>query len=158
MQKTTPFINHQPSQRAGADPDPVWIGSKWMLVFLKVSFTPGTPPHTIYFSPRFSLNVSRRTARSLFEIGRLFSLFSCLFLTCLLIFLLLLMNGNVLPNLGLIFPCSVCAGNVTWRGKSVPCCTCFKWVQLRCSPLFYSRFKTLSSSLQCNFCPTIFKV
>ena len=51
------------------------------------------------FSPRFSLNVSRRTARSLFEIGRLFSLFSCLFLACVLIFLLLLMKATFILTL-----------------------------------------------------------
>ena len=53
--------------------------------------------------------------------------FSCLSLAllCLLI-LLLLMSGNIHPNPGPIFLCSVCAGNVTWRGKSVQCCTCFK--------------------------------
>ena len=45
------------------------------------------------------------------------------------------MSGNVHPNPGPIFPCSVCAGNVTWRGKSVQCCTCSKWVHLRCSQL-----------------------
>ena len=38
------------------------------------------------------------------------------------------MSGNVHPNPGPIFPCSVCAGNVTWRGKSVQCCTCSKRV------------------------------
>ena len=37
------------------------------------------------------------------------------------------MSGNVHPNPGLIFPCSVCTGNVTWRGKSVQCCTCSKF-------------------------------
>ena len=34
------------------------------------------------------------------------------------------------PNPVPIFPCSVYAGNVTWRGKSVQCCTCSKWVHL----------------------------
>ena len=38
-------------------------------------------------------------------------------LLCFLILLLLLMSGNVHPNPGIIFPCSVCAGNVTWRGQ-----------------------------------------
>ena len=56
------------------------------------------------------------------------------------------MSGNVHPNPGPIFPCSVCAGNVTWRGKSVQCCTCSKWVQLRCSRLFLSKFRALGSS------------
>ena len=44
------------------------------------------------------------------------------------------MSSNVCPNPGPIFPCSVCAGNVAWRGKSVQCCTCSKLVQLRYSP------------------------
>ena len=69
------------------------------------------------------LNECRRAAHSFFKIGRLFSpfLFSCpsLALLHLLIFLLLLMSENVYPNLGPIFPCSVCAGNMTWWGKSV---------------------------------------
>ena len=75
-------------------------------------------------------------------------LLSCptLALLRLLILLLLLMNGNVHPNPGPIFPCSVCAGNVTWRGKSVQCCTCSKWVHLRCSQLSLSNFRALGSS------------
>ena len=56
------------------------------------------------------------------------------------------MSGNVHPNPGPIFPCSVCAGNVTWWGKSVQCCTCFKWVHLRCSQLSLSKFRALGSS------------
>ena len=61
--------------------------------------------------------------------------------------LLLLMSGNVHPNPGSIFPCSVCAGNVTWRGKSVQWCTCFKWVHLKCSQLFLFKFRTLQLPL-----------
>ena len=53
---------------------------------------------------------------------------------------------KVYPNPGPIFPCSVCAGNVTRRGRSVQCCTCSKWVHLRCSLLFFSQFRTLGSS------------
>ena len=56
------------------------------------------------------------------------------------------MSGNVHPNPGPIFSCSVCAGNVTWRGKSVLCCTCSKWVHLRCSQLSLSKFRALGSS------------
>ena len=82
------------------------------------------------FSTCRHLNDRRRAAHSFFKIGRLFSLFlfSCpsLALLHLLILLLLLMSSNGHPNPGPIFPCSVCAGNVTWRGKSVQCCTCFK--------------------------------
>ena len=56
------------------------------------------------------------------------------------------MSSNVHPNPGPIFPCSVCAGNVTWRGKSVQCCTCSKWVYLRCSQLSLFNFRALGSS------------
>ena len=96
------------------------------------------------------LNDRRRAAHSIFKIGRLFSLFlfSCpsLALLCLLIFLFLLMSGNVHPNPGPIFSCSVCAGYVTWRGKSVQCCTCSKSVHQRCSQLSFSKFRALGSS------------
>ena len=56
------------------------------------------------------------------------------------------MSGDVHPNTGPTFPCSVCAENVTWRGKSVQCCACFKWVHLRCSQLSLSKFRALGSS------------
>ena len=96
------------------------------------------------------LNDRRKAARSFFKIGRLFSLFlfSCpsLALLRLLILLLFLMSGNVHPNPGPIFPCSVCAGNVTWRDKSVQCCACSKWVHLRCSQFFLSKFRALGSN------------
>ena len=94
------------------------------------------------------LNDRRRAAHSFFKIGRLFSfLFSCpsLALLRLLILLLLLMSGNVHPNSGPIFPCSVCTGNVTWRGKSGQCCACSKWVHLRCLQLSLSKFRALGS-------------
>ena len=75
-------------------------------------------------------------------------LFSCLFLSrlLLLILLLLLMSGDVHPHPGPIFPCSVSAGNVTWWGRSLQCCTCSKWDHLRCSLLSVTKFKTLGSS------------
>ena len=49
--------------------------------------------------------------------------------------LMMIMIGNIHPNPGPVFPCSVSAGNVTWRGRSVQCCTCSKWVHLTCSLL-----------------------
>ena len=102
------------------------------------------------FSLCCPLNDRRRAEHSIYKIGHLFSLFpfSCptLALFRLLILLLLLMSGNVHPNPGPIFPCSVYAGNVTWRGKSVLCCTWSKWVHLRCSQLFLSKFRALGSS------------
>ena len=102
------------------------------------------------FSLCCTLNDRRRAAHSFFKIGRLFSLFlfssPSLALLRPLILLLLLMSGNVHPNPGPIFPCSVCTGNVTWRGKSVQCCAYSKWVHLRCSQLFLSKFRALGSS------------
>ena len=109
------------------------------------------------FSLCCPLNDRRRAAHSICKIGRLFSLFLFLFscptlaLLRLLILLLLLMSGNVHPNPGPIFPCSVCAGNVTWRGKSVQCCACSKWIHLRCSQLSLSRFRALGSSHSWSF-------
>ena len=100
------------------------------------------------FSLCCPVNDRRRAAYSFLKIGCLFSLplFSCLSLARLrLLLLLLLMSGNVQPNPGLIFPCSVCDGNVTWRGKSVQFCICSKWVHLRCSQLSFSKFRTLDS-------------
>ena len=93
------------------------------------------------------LNDRSRAAQIFFKIGCLFSIFSCLYLARLrpLNLLLLLMSGNVHSNPGPIFPCSMCAGNVTWRDKSVQCCTCSKWVHLRCSQLSLSKYRTLGS-------------
>ena len=137
--------NQQPPQRGGAVPNPVWVGLKWLLVFPGVPVTPRTPFTQTIFLPCSPLNDRRRVALSLFKIG-LSSLFSCLSLARLLILLLLLISGNVHPNLCPVFPCSVCAGNVTWRGRYVQCCTCCKWVHLKCSLLSFSRFRTLGSS------------
>ena len=106
--------------------------------------------HPYIFSLCCSLNDSRMAGHSIYKIGRLFPPFPLfcptLALLRLLILLLLLISGNVHPNPGPIFPCSVCAGNVTWRGKSVLCYTCSKWIHLRCSQLSLSKFRALGSS------------
>ena len=106
---------------------------------------PGHCPSFFHYAAPCTTAEGQRTG-----IGCLFSLFlfSCPSLArlCLLICLLLLMSGNVHPNPGSIFPCSVCAGNVTWRGKSVQCCTCFNWVHLGYSQLSLFKFKALDSS------------
>ena len=72
-----------------------------------------------------------------------------------LILLLLLMSGNVHPNPGPIFPCSLCAEYVTWRGKSAQCCICSKWVHLRCSQLSLSKFRALGSSHSWSATPAV---
>ena len=64
----------------------------------------------------------------------------------LLILLLLLMSCNVYPNHGPVFSCQVCTESITWLGRLVQCCTCSKWVHLKCSLLSFSKFKTLGSS------------
>ena len=40
-----------------------------------------------------------------------------------------------------------------WRSRSVQCCTCSKWVHLKCSLLFFFRFRTLGSSHSRSFPP-----
>ena len=98
-------------------PNQVWVGSKWLLPFLRVPVTPGTSfPQAFFFSLCCPLNDRRRAAHSFFKNGRLSSLARL----CLLI-LLLLMSGNVHTNPGPIFPCSVCAKYVTWQVRSVQC-------------------------------------
>ena len=128
-------------------PAPFGLGRNGCWPF-RGSQLPQTLP--FIFSLCCPLNDRRRAAQSFFKIGRLFSLFlfsyPSLALLRLLILLLLLMSGNVHPNPGPIFPCSVCTGNVTWRGKSVQCCACSKWVHLRCSQLSLSQFRALGSS------------
>ena len=126
-------------------PTPFGLGQNGFWISLGSQLPRALP---FIFSLCCPLNDRRKTAHSFLKIGRLFSLFSCTSLTRLglLILLLLLMSGNVHPNSGPIFPCSVCAGNVTWRGKSVQCCTCSKWVHLRCSQLSLSKFRPLGSS------------
>ena len=42
-QTATICTNQQPPQRGGAVPDPVWVGSKWLLASSRVPVTPGTP-------------------------------------------------------------------------------------------------------------------
>ena len=124
---------------------PIWVGSKWLLASPRVPVTLGTLVEQTIFLPCCPLNDRRRAARSFFKIGRLFSLFSSLSPASLHL-LILLMSSHAHFNFGLVFSCSVCAGNVTWRGKSVQCRIYSKWVHLRYSLLSLSKNKTLGSS------------
>ena len=122
----------------------------WVEMAVGLPEGPSYPRHssrTNHFLPCCPLNDRRRAARSFFKIGRLSSPFSFHYLARpgFLILLPLLIKGNVRPNPGSIFPCSVSAGNVAWRGRSVQCCTCSKWVHLRCS-LLSTKFRILDSS------------
>ena len=134
---------------------PFGLGRNGCWAFRGSSY-PGHSPFT--FSLCCPLNDRRRAAHSFFKIGHLFplSLFSYPSLARfrLLILLLLLMSGNIYTSPGPIFPCSVCIGNVTLRGKSVQCCTCSKWVHLRCLQLSLSKFRILDSSRSrsCSCC------
>ena len=131
-----------------------WCGPRprlgWVEMAVGLPEGPSYPGSPLHFFAMLPLNDRRRAAHSFFKIGRLFSLFlfSCPYLALLrpLILLLLLMSGNFYPNPGPIFPCSVCAGNVTWWGKSVQCCACSKWVHLKCSQLSLSKFRALGNS------------
>ena len=110
----------------------------WLQVTVGFSKGPRYPAFTHepnMFSWYYTLNDRRRTASTLSKIGIPFflPLPSCLFLSCFLILLILLMRGKVYPNPGPIFFFFVYVVDVTWRGWSVQCCTCSKLVYLRCT-------------------------
>ena len=135
---------------------PPFLGWFKMAVGL-LRVTPGTPLTQTMLLLCCPLNNCKRTACSLFEICHMSSIIFCLSLArvCLLILLLLLMSGNIHPNPGFNFPCSLCTGNVTWWDRSVQCYTCSKWVHLKCS-LLSSRFRTLGSSHSWSWPPAAF--
>ena len=122
------YTNQLLPQLSGVIPDPVWVGSKWLL---------GLPWALPSHKPCCPLNDCRRAACSFFEIGC--CLFSCSSLSSH-------SSHNVHPNPGPVFPCSVCTKNVTWRSRSVQCC--------KCSLLSFSKFRTLgcSHSWSCLLC------
>ena len=75
-QANMPYLhNKQPPQRGGAIPDPVWIGSKWLLIFPRVPVTLGTQLAQTIFLSCCPLNDRRRAAHSFYTIGHLS--FSC---------------------------------------------------------------------------------
>ena len=102
--------NQQPPQHGGAVPDPVWVGSKWLLNFPRVPVTTGTllEPFFLLCSP---LNDAEGQHTASLKSVACFLLFHAL---PRLLILLLLVSGNVHLNPGPIFPCSVFAANVTW--------------------------------------------
>ena len=127
-----------------------WPRLGWIEMAVGLPGGPSYPGHSpLFFRYAAPLNDRKRAAHSSFKIGRLFSLFlfpsPSLALLRFLILLLLLISGNVHPNPGPIFPCSVCAGNVTWRGKSGQCCACSKWIHQRCSQFSFSNSELLAA-------------
>ena len=49
--QTIATITPQPPQRGGAVPNPIWVGSKWLLAFPRVPATPGTSLHFFAMLP-----------------------------------------------------------------------------------------------------------
>ena len=110
--------------------------TKRLLAFPRVPDTPCTPLTQIIFLPCCPFNGRRRQhAASLKSIDCLLSSYHPRLLV------LFLMRSNVYPNPGPILPCLMCDENVTWRIRSVQCCTCSKWVYLRCSLLSFLDIK-----------------
>ena len=74
----------------------------------------------------------------------------------ILIFMLLLISGDIHPNPGPIDPCSVCSRRVTWGNRSVQCTNCSLWVHLPCSGLSPADFRKISPghSWTCPMCPS----
>ena len=74
----------------------------------------------------------------------------------ILIFMLLLISGDINPNPGPIDPCSVCSRRVTWGNISVQCTNCSLWVHLSCSSLSPADFCKISPghSWTCPMCPS----
>ena len=127
----------------------VWVGSKWLLAFLKVPVTPRT--HLAHFLPCCPLNDRRRVAHSFFKIGCQSPL-SC---------------RSSSPHSSLSFDERQRSSQLWYHfsllsvrrkfdlaGRSAQCCTCSKWICLRCSLLFLRKFKTLRSSHFWSCVPT----
>ena len=72
------------------------------------------------------------------------------------LFLLLQMSGDVDPNPGLatMYPCPVCARNITSRGVSYQCNRCSGWVHAKCSGLLNAVQYRRSSDWACGPCST----
>ena len=94
-------------------------------------------PHPIIFLPCYPLNDRRKAAH---KTGRLSLLLLPLFRPYSYSpFSPDQRLSNIHPNPGLAFFSSLCAENVIWKGMLVQCCTCSKWVHLRCSRHSYRR-------------------
>ena len=74
----------------------------------------------------------------------------------ILIFMFLLISGDIHPNPGPIDPCSVCSRRVTWENRSVQYTNCSLWVHLSCSGLSPADFRKISPghSWSCPMCPS----
>ena len=72
----------------------------------------------------------------------------------ILIFMLLLISGDIHTNPGPINPCSVCSHRVTWGNRSVQCTNCSLWVHLSYSGLSPADFRKISQehSRTCPMC------
>ena len=61
----------------------------------------------------------------------------------ILIFMLLLISGDIHLNSGPIDPCSVCSRRVTWLNRLIQCTNCSLWVHLSCSGLSPADFRKI---------------
>ena len=124
--RPTNFCTSQHPPTGWCGPEPIWVE---MAVCLFEG--PSYPRYSSFTNHFFTVLPSKQPQKSstqpLRNRSTVFSLLPSLSLARLPIFLLL-MSGNVYPNLGPIFSCSVCTGNMTWRSRSVQCCTGSKWV------------------------------
>ena len=97
-------------------------------------------PHTNHFFAVLpSKQPQKRSTQSLSNRSTVFS--PLLPLSCPYFHSFFLISGNVYPNPDPIFSCSVIAENVAWRGRSMQCCTCSKWVRLGVHHSFSSNSK-----------------
>ena len=109
---TGDYINQQSLRGGSAVPEPIYIGSKWLLAFPWVPSYSGHYPHKNHFFGRAALGTTAEEQHAAsFKAVAIF--FFCLSLARLLVLLLLLMSANVHPNPVQVFPYSVRAGNVT---------------------------------------------
>ena len=74
----------------------------------------------------------------------------------ILIFMLLLISGDIYPNPAPIDPCSVYSRRVTRGNRSVQCTNCSLWVHLSYSGLSPADFRKISPghSWICPMCPS----
>ena len=72
------------------------------------------------------------------------------------ILMLLLISGDIHPNLGPIDLCFFCSRRVTWGNRSVQCTNCYLWVHLSCSGLSPTDFRKISpgNSWTSQMCPS----
>ena len=148
-----------------------WGGSKWLVDSPRVSSSNDSPLDnssrflSVLSNARSHMDsilkpIDRPPISTFFPttlLGLLFHPKPLLYLShspLILVFMLLLISGDIHPNPGPIDPCSVCSRRVTWGNRSVQCTNCFLWVHLSCSGLSPADFCKISPghSWTCPMC------